>query len=91
MYHRSMKKQLVIYGTHTCTDCKRSKKWLDEHKVSYKEIFLEDDEKAIDFVLRINNGMQSVPTIVFPDKSILVEPSNALLEEKVRSLGLLHK
>lgn len=84
-----MKKQIVVYGTKICPDCRRSKKWLDENKIPYKEIFLEEDEKAIDFVMEVNHGMQSVPTIVFPDNSILVEPSNSVLEEKVKKLGII--
>ncbi len=90
MYYREdMKKQLIVYGTKICPDCRRSKKWLDENKIPYKEIFLEEDEKAVDFVMEVNNGMQSVPTIIFPDGSILVEPSNSTLEEKVRDLEII--
>lgn len=83
-----MKKQLLVYGTKICPDCRRSKKWLDDNDVAYKNIYLEDDDEAIDFVMEVNHGMQSVPTIVFPDDSILVEPSNAALEEKVKDLGI---
>jgi mycoredoxin len=34
-------------------------------------------------VERINKGFKSVPTIVFPDGTVLVEPSNAELEKKL--------
>lgn len=81
-----MKKSITVYGTKICPDCRRSKKWLDENNVPYKEIFLEEDDSAVAFVMKVNNGMQSVPTIVFPDDSILVEPSNKMLEEKVKKL-----
>ena len=81
-----MKKSITVYGTKICPDCRRSKKWLDENNVPYKEIFLEEDDSAVAFVIKVNNGMQSVPTIVFPDDSILEEPSNKMLEEKVKKL-----
>jgi len=37
-------------------------------------------------VLEINNGMQSIPTIQFPDGKVLVEPSNAELQSEITSL-----
>lgn len=88
-YIIAMNKTIIVYGTRQCTDCQRSKKWLNENNVAYKEIFLEEDDNAIDFVLKVNNGMQSVPTIVFPDESILVEPSNSTLEAKIKTLGIM--
>jgi mycoredoxin len=38
-------------------------------------------------VQRVNHGYRSVPTIVFPDGSLLVEPSNAELERKLDEIG----
>lgn len=35
------------------------------------------------YVEKVNNGMRIIPTIVFPDGSILVEPSNAELAKKL--------
>src|SRR5258708_38055453 len=55
-------------------------------------INIERDERAAAEVLRINRGMHSVPTIVFPDGSILVEPrarelAATCLQEPEPSLG----
>jgi mycoredoxin len=44
---------------------------------------LEGNSKATDFVMKINDGYQSVPTIVFPDGSILVEPHWEELKAKI--------
>lgn len=60
---------------------------LDEHDVPYKWVDLEADPDAVETVLRVNRGMQSVPTIVFPDGSVLVEPSNRELTEKLREIA----
>jgi mycoredoxin len=38
------------------------------------------------YVQEVNGGYRSVPTIVFPDGSVLVEPSNARLEEKLAGM-----
>jgi len=36
--------------------------------------------------MRVNHGNKNVPTILFPDGSILVEPSNSILSQKINRL-----
>jgi len=36
---------------------------------------LEGNAEATEFVIQINRGYRSVPTIIFPDGSVLVEPN----------------
>lgn len=74
---------IIVYSTVWCPDCKRAKKFLGEHRVPYENIDIEQDEKAMAFVQKVNNGMRIIPTIVFPDGSTLSEPSNAQLAEKL--------
>ncbi|ABY35039.1 MAG TPA: glutaredoxin-like protein [Chloroflexus aurantiacus] len=78
---------IVVYGTNWCPDCRRAQRVLDQHGVPYTYINIEHDPAAAEFVIKVNNGNQSVPTIVFPDGSILVEPSNHLLQTKLNQLG----
>lgn len=47
---------------------------------------MEKDEAALHLVLEKNGGLRVVPTIFFPDGSVLVEPSNRELAEKLASL-----
>ena len=54
----------------------------DAHAIPYDYIDIERDERAAAEVLRLNRGMRSVPTIVFPDSSVLVEPSARDLSAK---------
>lgn len=75
--------KIVVYGTDWCPDCWRAKKVLDEHKIDYSWVDIEQDLEARAYVERVNNGKRSVPTIVFGDGSILVEPSNAELAAKL--------
>lgn len=75
--------QLIIYGTNWCGDCRRTQRFLQDNQVSYKFINIDLDKKGEQFVLSTNRGMRSVPTIVFPDGSILVEPTNRQLTEKL--------
>ena len=74
---------IVMYTTSWCPDCHRAKFLLDEYGIVYEEIDVETDPAARAFVRQVNGGQQVVPTILFPDGSILVEPTTAVLAEKV--------
>ncbi len=78
-----MEKQIVLYGTSWCPDCKRSKQFFGEQRIPYAYVDIEHDSEAMAFVEKTNRGNRSIPTIVFPDGSVLVEPSNAQLAEKL--------
>ena len=74
--------KVKVYATTWCGDCRMAKRWLDAHNIPYDNINIEKDEEAADYVLRVNHGMRSVPTIVCPDGSVLVEPSARELAQK---------
>jgi thioredoxin reductase (NADPH) len=75
--------QILVYSTIWCPDCKRAKKFFGEQRVPYVNIDIEQDPAAMAYVEKVNNGMRIIPTIVFPDGLILVEPSNAELAHKL--------
>jgi thioredoxin reductase (NADPH) len=81
-------KDIVVYSTTWCPDCRRAKKFFGEQRIPYVNIDIEADAEAMAFVEKVNQGKRSVPTIIFPDGQILVEPSNAQLADK---LGLQTK
>ena len=56
---------------------------MDEKNISYNWVDIDEDADANKEVERLNNGNQVVPTIIFEDGSMLVEPSNAQLAEKL--------
>ncbi len=74
---------IVLYGTPWCGDCKRSRRLLETNGVPYHYVDIETDPAATAVVERLNDGRQSVPTIVFSDGSVLVEPSNKVLAAKL--------
>lgn len=80
---------IKLYGTQWCSDCARAKWTFEKHGIPVEVIDIQADPVAQEFVRRANGGMMSVPTIVFPDDTILTEPSPAQLELKFRGLGLL--
>lgn len=79
--------KIIMYGTRWCGDTRRSRKILDNIKVEYDWINIDQDPEAEVYVKKINKGFRSVPTILFPDGTILVEPSDNELKEKLSELG----
>jgi thioredoxin reductase (NADPH) len=75
--------QIQMYGAPWCPDFKRAKQFLAEQCVPYGWHDIDEDEEARAYVQQVNNGKQIIPTIVFPDGSLLVEPSNAELADKL--------
>ena len=76
-------KHITVYGTEWCSDCQRSKTLLDENNILYTWIDISNQTEYRDYVKTLNNGYESVPTIVFDDGSILVEPSDKDLSIKL--------
>lgn len=74
---------IMVYSTAWCPDCKRAKQFFGEHRIPYQSIDIEHHPEAMAYVEQVNNGMRSVPTIVFPDGEIMIEPSNATLAQKL--------
>ena len=83
-----MAKQIQMYGTAWCPDCARAKKFLTKHNIPFEWHDIEQDKEACAYVQEVNRGYRSVPTMLFSDGSILVEPSDDELEKKFESIGL---
>jgi glutaredoxin-like protein len=76
-------KPIVMYGTDWCLDCVRSKNFLQKQSVPFTWVNIDKDKEGERYIREVNGGNRSVPTIVFQDGSILVEPSNKELGEKL--------
>ena len=72
-----------MYGTHWCQDCKRTKKFFGEHRVAYEFVDVDQDPEGLRVVEQANAGKRIIPTLVFADGSVLIEPSNADLATKL--------
>jgi len=82
-----MSDKIKMYSTPWCGDCRRAKMIFKAEGVEYEEIDISDDAEATAYVEEINHGYRSVPTILFPDGDVLVEPSSPALVKKLRSLS----
>ena len=74
---------ITVYGAPWCPDCRRAKQFLGEQRIPYNWVDIDQDEAGRTRVQEVNDGRQIIPTIVFQDGSILVEPSNADLAAKL--------
>ena len=75
-------KQIVMYSVEWCPDCRRAKFFFKRKKIDVLEVDVNADKNAEAFVKELNNGNRSVPTIILPDGSMMVEPSTEELEKK---------
>mgnify|MGYP001189407766 FL=1 len=78
---------IIVYGADWCSDCRRAKQFMDEHNIQFEWIDIEVNEEARETVKKINNGRRIIPTIIFQDGSVLVEPSNTALGRKLGVIG----
>ena len=78
--------RIQMYATPYCGDTRLARRVLDEMQVVYDFIDFRQDPAAARFVEEINNGFRSSPTIIFPDGSVLVEPSERELRARVGEL-----
>ncbi|MFD1507485.1 mycoredoxin [Georgenia yuyongxinii] len=66
---------ITMYSTTWCGYCRRLKTQLDSEGIAYTEVNIEEDETSAKFVESVNDGNQTVPTVVFPDGSAATNPS----------------
>ncbi len=77
-----MSTQVTMYSTPWCGYCRRLKVQLDREGIRYSDVDIERDPEAADYVMTVNGGNQTVPTVVFADGSAATNPT--LAEVKTR-------
>ena len=82
-----MSGQLTMYTTQWCGFCRNLKRQLARDGIEMTEIDIEQDPAAADYVMSVNGGFQTVPTVVFPDGSALTNPSAALVRQRLVELA----
>ncbi len=74
---------LTMYSTTWCGYCHRLRSQLDREGIAYEVIDIELDEAAAEFVMSVNGGNQTVPTVRFPDGSALTNPSITQVKQQL--------
>jgi mycoredoxin len=78
---------LTMYTTTWCAFCKRLKSQLAKAGIEIAEVNIEQDPAAAEYVMSVNGGFQTVPTVVFPDGSALTNPSLAAVSQRLAELA----
>ena len=82
-----MSAPLTMYTTQWCAFCRRLKSQLARDGITMTEVDIEGDPAAAEYVMSVNGGNQTVPTIVFPDGSVLVNPSAVQVKKRMAELA----
>lgn len=77
---------VTMYTTTWCGYCYRLKSQLTRAGVAYDEVDIERQPAAADLVASVNDGNQTVPTLVFSDGTALTNPSATQVRERLASL-----
>jgi mycoredoxin len=80
---------LTMYTTTWCAYCRRLKSQLAAEGIEMAEVNIEEEPGAADYVMSVNGGNQTVPTVVFPDGSTMTNPSAADVKQRLSELAAL--
>lgn len=75
---------IILFGAADCDDTKRTREHLIALNVPFREVNIDRDADAERFVMFINDGYRSTPTLVSGEgkrKLILTEPTNEELDK----------
>ncbi|GIJ34238.1 NrdH-redoxin [Micromonospora sediminimaris] len=78
---------LTMYSTPWCGYCYRLKSQLDREGIAYQVVDIERDPAAATFVMQVNGGNQTVPTLRFADGSALTNPSINQVKQHLASIA----
>lgn len=76
---------LTLFTTNWCGYCRRLKTQLEREQIPFTEVDIEVTPEAATFVMSVNDGNRTVPTVVFPDGASATNPS--LAQVKARLAG----
>lgn len=80
--------KIKMYGAMWCPDTLRAIAFFDSREINYEYHDIDEGEDNVKFVEQINNGLRVIPTIIFPDGTILSEPTNTELQKAIEKLHL---
>jgi mycoredoxin len=63
-----------MYTTTWCGYCVRLKRGLERAGIDFDEVNIEDDPAAAEFVVTVNNGNATVPTLLLANGDVMTNP-----------------
>jgi len=84
---------LTMYSTPWCGYCHRLKSQLDREGIAYDVIDIEQDPAAAEFVMSVNSGNRTVPTVrLVPANGgaeiVLTNPSIVQVKDALAGVGV---
>jgi len=76
---------VTMFSTSWCGYCNRLKAQMGREGIPFTEVNIEDVPEAVAFVMEVNNGNQTVPTLLFPDGSAATNPSIGEVKKRLAS------
>ena len=77
----------TMYSTPWCGYCQRLKAQLGREGITFREVDIEQHPDAAAIVEKVNDGNQTVPTLVYADGSAHTNPSVAQVKQKLAALA----
>ncbi|GIF72843.1 mycoredoxin [Asanoa siamensis] len=77
---------LTMYSTSWCGYCHRLRSQLDREGIAYEVIDIERDPASADYVMSVNGGNQTVPTMRFDDGTAMTNPSITQVKQHLAAL-----
>lgn len=79
---------ITLYTARWCGDCRRTKQFLRERGVDYREVNIDESPEAEELVLRVNDGRRKVPTIEVDGRYFACTPFDPYLLAEELKLSL---
>jgi mycoredoxin len=76
---------VTMFSTSWCGYCSRLKAQMGREGIRFSEVNIEEHPGSAEFVMSVNNGNQTVPTVKFADGSALTNPSLKEIQAKLAS------
>ena len=83
----SDQQKITVYGHPTCLMVGPVLAMLRQSGVAFDYVNIHENPQGRDTVRQINDGYESVPTLMFADGSTLTEPSSRQLKAKLEGAG----
>lgn len=77
---------LTMYSTPWCGYCHRLAAQLDREGIGYTMVDIEGDLAAAEYVMSVNGGNRTVPTVRFPDGTALTNPTIKQVKQQLIAL-----
>jgi len=74
---------ITMYSTKWCGYCRGLKGALERDGIAFTDVDIERHPDGADYVMSVNGGNQTVPTVVFPDGTSATNPSLAEVRRRL--------